>query len=557
MALCQQVMGTGGRLHPMSIPTLDYQTDSRSHALRYLCRRFKHGALGPASALVVMSSPRTVAFHTLGCKLNFSETSTLARSLEEAGYAKVRQEERPDVFVLNTCSVTENADKECRRHVRRFQAINPEAFIAVVGCYAQLKPEEIAAIPGVDLVLGANEKFDLATYIDRRLSSAEAGHRERSEALFSPIKDLKHFVPSYNANDRTRTFLKVQDGCDYFCSFCTIPLARGRSRSATVQDTVQLARTIAASGVKEIVLTGVNTGDFGRGHDQNFLQLIEALDEVEGIERFRISSIEPNLCHDGIIDFVAASKRFAPHFHMPLQSGSDVILERMRRRYDTALYAERVHRIKARMPHACIGVDVITGTPGETEEEFLKTHEFLRSIPVDYLHVFTYSERANTSAVSAAALLKDDSVPMDVRRERTKQLRILSNKLQRAFYQRHLGTSRSVLFEVGDGLDHTSNTSTGSSQTSAGSPERNPAGTALRAAGSPPSSGDTTEVYMLGFTDNYLRVSLPYDPVLVNTIVPVTLERIDGDGHIAGCVERIDVTSVDPMGRRYRHPVAN
>lgn len=435
-----------------------------------------------------MSAPRTVAFHTLGCKLNFSETSTLARSLEEAGYAKVRQEERPDVFVLNTCSVTENADKECRRHVRRFQAINPEAFIAVVGCYAQLKPEEIAGIPGVDLVLGANEKFDLAAYIDERISSPLHRQGAGGEAHYSPIKDLKHFVPSYNANDRTRTFLKVQDGCDYFCSFCTIPLARGRSRSATIAETVEQVASIAASGVKEVVLTGVNTGDFGKGHDQNFLQLIEALDELEGIDRFRISSIEPNLCHDGVIDFVAASKRFAPHFHMPLQSGSDAILQRMRRRYDTALYAERVHRIKERMPHACIGVDVITGTPGETEEEFLRTHEFLRSLPVDYLHVFTYSERANTTAVRM-----DDSIPMETRRERTKQLRILSNKIQRAFYQKHLGSTRDVLFEA-----------------------------------------EENEGRMLGFTDNYLRVTLPYDAAFVNRIIPIELTSIDGDGHIKG-----------------------
>lgn len=443
-----------------------------------------------------MRHSRTVAFHTLGCKLNFSETSTLARSLEEAGYAKVRQEDRPDVFVLNTCSVTENADKECRRHVRRFQGINPDAFIAVVGCYAQLKPEEIAAIPGVDLVLGANEKFDLASYIEDRIGSPSPREKEmgdevrgdRGMAIYSPIKDLKHFVPSYNANDRTRTFLKVQDGCDYFCSFCTIPLARGRSRSATIAETVELAKNIAASGVKEIVLTGVNTGDFGRGHDQTFLQLIEALDQVEGIERFRISSIEPNLCHDGVIDFVATSNRFAPHFHMPLQSGSDVILQRMRRRYDTTLYAERVARIKERMPHACIGVDVITGTPGETDEEFLKTHEFLRSIAVDYLHVFTYSERANTTAVRM-----DDSVPMETRRDRTKQLRILSNKLQRAFYQEHLGTTRNVLFEA-----------------------------------------EENDGQMVGFTDNYLRVTMPFDKSHVNTITPVKLLRIDGDGHIIG-----------------------
>jgi len=462
-------------------------------------------ALAPAAAPAALSSPRTAAFHTLGCKLNFSETSTLARSLEEAGYARVRVEERPDVFVLNTCSVTENADKECRQWVRRFQRINPEAFIAVVGCYAQLKPEEIAVIPGVGLVLGANEKFDLAAHIDRRLSSAEAGHREPvGEAIFQPVKDLKHFVPSYNSGDRTRTFLKVQDGCDYFCSFCTIPLARGRSRSGTIAETVAIARSIAASGVKEIVLTGVNTGDFGRSHGEDFLGLIEALDEVEGIARFRISSIEPNLCSDAVIEFVAASQRFMPHFHMPLQSGSDRILERMRRRYDTALYADRVARIKALLPHACIGADVITGTPGETDEEFLKTHAFLRSIPVDYLHVFTYSERANTTAVRM-----DDSVPMEARRERTKQLRILSSKLQRAHYERHIGTTRNVLFEA-----------------------------------------EEVDGRMLGYTDNYLRVSAPFDASSVNTIIPVPLSRINGDGHVDGILQQ-RTPLVAPEGRRY------
>jgi threonylcarbamoyladenosine tRNA methylthiotransferase MtaB len=440
-----------------------------------------------------MRHARTVAFHTLGCKLNFSETSTLARSLEEAGYARVKVEERPDVFVLNTCSVTENADKECRRHVRRFQGINPEAFIAVVGCYAQLKPEEIAAIPGVDLVLGANEKFDLAAHIE-----GLEGKLAVCKAMYSAIKEVKRFVPSYNSNDRTRTFLKVQDGCDYFCSFCTIPLARGRSRSATIAETVEQARQIAASGVKEIVLTGVNTGDFGRSHNEDLLGLLHALDRVEGIERFRISSIEPNLCHDGIIDMVADSGRFAPHFHMPLQSGSDRILERMRRRYDTALYTERVQRIKARMPHACIGVDVITGTPGETDEEFLRTHAYLRSLPVDYLHVFTYSERANTTAVRM-----EDTVPMEVRRERTKQLRILSNKMQRAFQERHIGTTRRVLFEHGEDA----------------------------------SKATTLE----GYTDNYVRVTLPYDAALVNTVVPVTLERVNGDGHVNGTVDHVQL----------------
>ena len=464
-----------------------------------------------------MSAPLKAAFHTLGCKLNFAETSTLARSLEDAGYARVRVEERPDVFVLNTCSVTENADKECRRHVRRFRAINPDAFIAVVGCYAQLKPEEIVAIPGVDLVLGANEKFDLAGHIEARISPSPvemvgpASHRDgvrplsasnKGEAIFSPIKEVRTFIPSYNTNDRTRTFLKVQDGCDYFCSFCTIPLARGRSRSGTIAETVEQARSIAASGVKEIVLTGVNTGDFGRLQNENFLELIQTLDNVEGIDRFRISSIEPNLCHDGIIDFVANSERFAPHFHIPLQSGSDAILERMRRRYDTALYRERVLRIKALMPHACIGVDVITGTPGETEEEFAKTQEFLRSIPIDYLHVFTYSERANTTAVRMP-----DEVPINIRRDRTKQLRILSTKLQRAFYEKHAGSTRPVLFEL---EDHDGS--------------------------------------MLGFTDNYVRVTMPFDPSAVNEVIPVVIGRINGDGHCEGSQTRSSARS--PEARR-------
>ncbi len=434
-----------------------------------------------------MGNSKTAAFHTLGCKLNFAETSTLARSLEEAGYARVKVEERPDVFVLNTCSVTENADKECRQWVRRFQRINPEAFVAVVGCYAQLKPTEIAAIPGVDLVLGANEKFDLATYIEKGRNSDLGGTGTGGEAHFSPIKDVRTFVPSYNANDRTRTFLKVQDGCDYFCSFCTIPLARGRSRSATIAETVAIARGIAASGVKEIVLTGVNTGDFGRAHGEDLLSLIEALDGVTGIDRFRISSIEPNLCDDRIIDFVAASDRFMPHFHMPLQSGSDAILQRMRRRYDTALYADRVAHIRRVMPHASIGADVITGTPGEVDEEFLKTHAFLRTLAVDYLHVFTYSERANTTAVRM-----EDSVPMETRRERTKQLRVLSSKLQRAHYEHHRGTTRPVLFE-----------------------------------------NENVDGRMLGYTDNYIRVSAPFDGSVINGIADVLLDRIDGDGHMA------------------------
>lgn len=439
-----------------------------------------------------MGSTRTAAFHTLGCKLNFAETSTLARSLEEAGYARVKVEERPDVFVLNTCSVTENADKECRQWVRRFQRINPEAFVAVVGCYAQLKPQEIAGIPGVDLVLGANEKFDLAGHIERCHAGLDPASR-KGKAIFGPIKDVKQFIPSYNTADRTRTFLKVQDGCDYFCSFCTIPLARGRSRSATIAETVAIAERIAASGVKEIVLTGVNTGDFGRLNGEDFLGLVQALDPVEGIERFRISSIEPNLCSDEVIDFVASSRAFMPHFHMPLQSGSDTILERMRRRYNTALYADRVAHIKRVMPHACIGADVITGTPGETHEEFLKTHAFLRSVAVDYLHVFTYSERANTTAVRM-----DDSVPMQERRERTKQLRILGSKLQRAHYERHAGTTRPVLFE-----------------------------------------SENIDGMMHGYTDNYIRVAMPYTAALTNTVLPVRSERINGDGHMNGVIAEV------------------
>jgi threonylcarbamoyladenosine tRNA methylthiotransferase MtaB len=440
-----------------------------------------------------MSAPQKAAFHTLGCKLNFAETSTLARSLEDAGYARVREEERPDVFVLNTCSVTGNADRECRSIIRRFRSINPEAFIAVVGCYAQLKPQAIAAIPGVDLVLGANEKFNLAEHVEKLAGNARgAGH-----VIAGPIKEVKRFVPSYNmpapgsAGRRTRTFLKVQDGCDYFCSFCTIPLARGRSRSGTLAETVEHVRTIAKSGVREVVLTGVNTGDFRREHGETFLQLITALDRLEGIQRFRISSIEPNLCSDEVIDFVAQSQHFMPHFHMPLQSSSDTILQRMRRRYDTTLYSQRVRRIKAVMPHACIGVDVITGTPGETGEEFLKTKDFLHSIQVDYLHVFTYSERDNTTAVRM-----EDSVPMEVRRERTKQLRSLSAKLQRAFQEQHLSSTRPVLFEYGDPDD--------------------PSG------------------QIFGFTDNYLRVAQPYHADLANTIVPVRLERLDENGHLNG-----------------------
>ncbi|MCB9169237.1 MAG: tRNA (N(6)-L-threonylcarbamoyladenosine(37)-C(2))-methylthiotransferase MtaB [Flavobacteriales bacterium] len=440
-----------------------------------------------------MGSTRTAAFHTLGCKLNFAETSTLARSLEEAGYGRVPPEDGPDVFVLNTCSVTENADKECRRHVRRFRRINPDAFIAVVGCYAQLKPKEIAAIPGVDLVLGAGEKFDLAAHLSLRSTEgrASSGRSGTSgEVHFAPIKHTTRFVPSYNIGERTRTFLKIQDGCDYFCSFCTIPLARGRSRSGTVSQIVDLAHRIADEGVKEIVLTGVNIGDFGRAQGESFLELITALDRVGGIDRFRISSIEPDLCSDAIIEHVAGSERFAPHLHLPLQSGSDAILRRMRRRYDTTLYAERVDRIKRLMPHACIGADVITGTPGETDREFASTDAFLQSVPVDYLHVFTYSERANTTAVRM-----EDRVPVDIRRQRTARLRILSDKRQRAHHDRHLGATRPVLFER-----------------------------------------EELDGRMLGLTDNYIRVSHSHDEALTDRIVAVRLERSNSEGNLEGTI---------------------
>lgn len=437
-----------------------------------------------------MRPGRTVAFHTLGCKLNFAETSTLARSLEEAGFARVRPDDRPDVFVLNTCSVTDNADKECRQWVRRFRRLRPDAFVVVVGCYAQLKPEAIAAMPGVDLVLGAQEKFDLAGHLD-----SFSGRPEQGVVMAGPIKEVRRFEPSWSTGDRTRAFLKVQDGCDYFCSFCTIPLARGRSRSATVAETVAMARRIAARGVREVVLTGVNTGDFGRAHGENLLRLAEHLDRVDGIDRIRISSIEPDLCHDELIAFVAESLRFMPHFHMPLQSGSDVVLARMRRRYDTTLYAARVQRIRRAMPHACIGADVITGTPGETEEEFQRTHAFIREAGLDHLHVFTYSERADTTAIRMAA-----RVPMELRRERTRQLRGLGAKLHRAHLERHLGGTRPVLFERGD--------------------------------------PDTREALMEGYTDNYIRVAMPYQASNIDRIVPVKLVSIAAEGHMNGAMER-------------------
>ncbi len=425
-----------------------------------------------------MQPYRKAAFYTLGCKLNFSETSTLARQLAEDGFAKVDFTEVADLYVINTCSVTDNADKKCRNIVRRALKTNPAAFVVVVGCYAQLKPEEIKAIPGVDLVLGANEKFNLVEHL------GELQKKPAGEAIYGAIKEVRDFVPGFSYGDRTRSFLKVQDGCDYFCSFCTIPLARGRSRSESVAETMKVARKLAGTEVREVVLTGVNIGDFGAGTDENFFDLVQELDQLEGIERFRISSIEPNLLSDSIIDFVSRSSRFVPHFHIPLQSGSDTILEGMRRRYRTELYTNRVQQIKTLMPHACIGVDVIVGYPGETEAEFEKTYNYLTELDIAYLHVFTYSERPNT-----VALRNQNVVPMADRQKRSKMLQILSHKKRRAFYESQVGNTFPVLFEA-----------------------ENHGG------------------YLHGFTSNYVKVKYPYDESLVNQVLPVYLAQMDRDG---------------------------
>ncbi len=426
-----------------------------------------------------MNPNRKVALYTLGCKLNFSETSTIARQFADAGYARVSLDEGADVVVINTCSVTDHADKKCRNIVRKAMNLNDQAYVAVIGCYAQLKPEEIAAIPGVDIVLGANEKFNLLDHIDE---SKEA----EAKIVATRIKETKDFIPSFSSGDRTRTFLKVQDGCNYFCSFCTIPLARGRSRSANVADTIKEAQKVAESGAKEVVLTGVNIGDFGTAHGENFLDLIRGLDQVEGIERFRISSIEPNLLSDEIIDFCAQSKKFVPHFHIPLQSGSDEVLKSMRRRYLTDLYRNRIERIHAAFDSPCIGVDVIVGFPGESDAHFQETYDFLHELNIAYLHVFTYSERANTTALRI-----DDVIPIPVRQERNKKLRILSLKKKRAFYEQELGKTKTVLFEA-----------------------------------------DDHDGMMHGFTENYVKVVLPYDEKRVNQLHPVQLEHIDPDGHV-------------------------
>jgi threonylcarbamoyladenosine tRNA methylthiotransferase MtaB len=427
-----------------------------------------------------MNQYKKVAFYTLGCKLNFSETSTISRLFEDSGYAKVDFEETPDIYVVNTCSVTENADKKCKQLVKRALKINPNAFVAIIGCYAQLKPTEIAQIPGVDIVLGANEKFNLIEHIEKLESKPI-----ETVVSFESIKNTKDFIPSFSYGDRTRSFLKVQDGCDYFCTFCTIPLARGNSRNATIEETIGEAKKIAETDVKEVVLTGVNIGDFGQGGEENLFGLIQELDKVEGIDRFRISSIEPNLLSNEIIQFcLADSKRFVPHFHVPLQSGNNRLLKAMRRKYLRELYAERVAHIKSLRPDACIGVDVIVGFPGETDEEFMDTIDFLKDIDISYLHVFTYSERANTTAVKLG-----DAVPMNVRKERSKMLHILSDKKKRLFYEQNIGSTRTVLFE---------------------------------------NEEDTGIMY--GFTENYVKVKAAFDPTKINTFQTVRLTEIDRDG---------------------------
>lgn len=436
-----------------------------------------------------MSTPKTVSFHTLGCKLNYSETSTLGRLFGEAGYQEVKFGEGSDIYVINTCSVTDFADRKCRQIVRRALRRSPQAKVVVVGCYAQLKPKEIAEIPGVDLVLGAAEKFRILEFVEHLEKAPGKGMVQAGE-----VKEASNFTGAFSFGDRTRSFLKVQDGCDYKCSFCTIPMARGNSRSDTVESALANARKIAGLGVKEIVLTGVNLGDFGNGaeviegakpkKEALFIDLIRELDRVDGIERFRISSIEPNLCTNEVIEFVAQSGRFMPHFHIPLQSGNNQQLQAMRRRYRRELYAERVAHIKKLMPHCCIGVDVIVGFPGETEEDFLETYRFINEMDVSYLHVFTYSERPNTLATEMP-----DAVPIAGRRRRNEMLTILSEKKRRFFYGQHLGESRPVLFE-----------------------------------------NSTEPGRMSGFTDNYIRIDAPLEEGLINSILPVKLEAVNAAG---------------------------
>jgi threonylcarbamoyladenosine tRNA methylthiotransferase MtaB len=438
---------------------------------------------------------RKIALYTLGCKLNFAETSAIGRSLTEQGFVKVGFAEVADYYIINTCSVTENADKETRHVVRSALRTNPGAKVIVTGCYAQLKPEEIASIPGVNLVLGANEKFKMHEYI----ASLESAASSAPLVFSGDIESVNFYSDAFSYGERTRSFLKVQDGCDYFCSFCTIPMARGKSRSNTITQTVELAKKVAGTGVKEIVLTGVNIGDFGKTPDgnertgENLLMLLKELEKIEGAHRWRISSIEPNLLSDDIISFVASSRKFMPHFHIPLQSGSDKILKLMRRKYLSQLYQEKVEQIKKLMPHACIGADVIVGFPGETQEQFIQTYDFIKDLDISYLHVFTYSERANTRALNITPV-----VPVSERKERNKMLRILSEKKRRKFYSDHLNTEREVLFE---------------------------------------SENDEGIIY--GFTDNYIKVGVPFEPELVNTVQKVLLDQAGESGYVKGILSAI------------------
>lgn len=430
-----------------------------------------------------MNAAKKVALYTLGCKLNFSESSSIARMFQEEGFARVDFNDTPDVFVINTCSVTENADKKCKQLVKKAKKVNPAAFIAIIGCYAQLKPEEIAQIKGVNMVLGAAEKFKIVDYFNQQEKE------EVAKVYASKIKAANEFVPSYSHGDRTRSFLKIQDGCDYFCTFCTIPLARGKSRNQSISETFNVANEIASTNVKEVVLTGVNIGDFGQGKgSEDFFQLIQQLDKIEGIERFRISSIEPNLLSNEIIDFVSQSAKFMPHFHIPLQSGSNKILKMMRRKYLKELYSERVARIKEKMPHACIGVDVIVGFPGETDEDFMETYRFLNELPVSYLHVFTYSERPNTTAIKL-----ENPVSKEKRSERSKMLHILSDKKKRFFYQQFLDEKAKVLLEA-----------------------------------------EQHEGFLNGFTENYIKVKVPFEEGLENTIQEISIKTIDSENVAEG-----------------------
>jgi threonylcarbamoyladenosine tRNA methylthiotransferase MtaB len=441
-----------------------------------------------------MENKKKVAFYTLGCKLNFSETSTIARNFQDEGFERVDFEEVADMYVINTCSVTENADKQFKQIVKKAMKLNDKAFVAAVGCYAQLKPEELAAVDGVDLVLGATEKFKITDYIND-LSKNDMGEVHSCE-----IEEADFYVGSYSIGDRTRAFLKVQDGCDYKCTYCTIPLARGISRSDALENVLKNAYDISKKGIKEIVLTGVNIGDYGKGefgnkkHEHTFLDLVQALDKVDGIERLRISSIEPNLLKNETIEFVSNSRTFVPHFHIPLQSGSNEILKKMKRRYLREVYTERVNKIREVMPHACIGVDVIVGFPGETDDNFLETYNFLNEMNISYLHVFTYSERDNTEAAQM-----DGVVPMNVRNKRSKMLRGLSVKKRRAFYESQIGTNRTVLFE-----------------------------------------NENKEGYIHGFTENYVKVKTPWNPDLANTLQEINLIKIDEDGAVR--MEFLNVT---------------